>query len=57
MITAYPTNTRWLSYDRRPRRGVSWETPGLRTLGVLSLGAGSAAAAWGLMHLALHLLS
>ena len=53
-MSAYPSNVRWLDYQQKKspwRRAVSRDT-----LRVVAISAGAAAAAWGLMHLALRLL-
>ena len=54
-VMRYPAGTRWLDYDKKRRsrrdRSVSRET-----LRVITISIGAAAAAWGLMHLALRLL-
>ena len=53
-MIAYPTNVRWLPYSARS--ASPWRRVPRGTVAAGCVGIGSAAAAWGLMHLALHLL-
>lgn len=55
-VTKYPANVRWLSYDGKRFPGnVAADLLRSRPA-TIAVGVGSAAAAWGLMHLILHLL-
>ena len=58
-VMRYPAGTRWLDYQqKREKRGSTrgGRSVGFGTLRVIVVAVGSAAAAWGLMHLTLRLL-
>ena len=55
-MIAYPSNVRWLGYEtkRGSKRNLASGRWGTLRLAIVSVGC--AAAAWGVMHLTLHLL-
>ena len=56
-VMRYPAGTRWLEYQQKKRGSTRRaRSVGFGTLRIIVIAAGSAAAAWGLMHLTLRLL-
>ena len=55
-VMRYPAGTRWLDYQQKRGSTRRARSVGFGTLRIIVIAVGSAAAAWGLMHLTLRLL-